>query len=372
VVVIAGRQRYDDPAAALPCDERVNGVQVHRVGSTRYGRHGRAGRLLDYASFIVSTRRKLKEVVDAQTVVVAKTDPPMLGMFLESIVRTKGGRLVNWLQDLFPETLTALYRNPVVAVGASPLRFLRNRSLKRAIVNIVIDRRMRDHLLSEGVRSSRLGVIRNWAYDAPAGQQGPARDFRAEWELDGRFVVGHFGNLGRAHDYETVLGAMMALESDSRIVFLFVGGGVLLEKLKEKVEEYGLTNFVHRDYVAREDLPEALAAADAHLVVLQPGLEGFVVPSKIAGVLAARRPVLYVGDPRGEIGGMVRKKQCGYVAEIGDSQGLAGRIRSLAENPESAAARGAAAYAVYQEHYRSELQLERWHKVLSRLERRVA
>lgn len=196
--------------------------------------------------------------------------------------------------------------------------------------------------------------------------------FKSEWGLEERFVVGYFGNLGRAHEYETILGAMMALESDSRIVFLFVGGGALMEKLKEKVGEYGLTNFVHRDDVPREDRPEALAAADAQLVVLQSGLEGFVVPSKIAGALAARRPVLYVGDPRGEVGGMVRKKQCGHVVEIGDSQGLAGRIRSLAEDPESVAALGSAAYAVYQEHYRSALQLERWHKVLSRLEKRAA
>lgn len=81
---------------------------------------------------------------------------------------------------------------------------------------------------------------------------------------------------------------------------------------------------------------------------------------------------MYVGDPRGEIGAIVRKKQCGYVVEVGDSQGLAGRIRSFADDPESAAGRGAAAYAVYQEHYRSALQLERWHKVLSRLEKRAA
>jgi hypothetical protein len=37
---------------------------------------------------------------------------------------------------------------------------------------------------------------------------------------------------------------------------------------------------------------------DAHLVTLRPEFMGYVLPSKIYGCIASRRPVLYIG-PRG-------------------------------------------------------------------------
>ena len=372
VKVVTSRQRYDDPSIRLPESEKVGGVDIIRVSGTHYGRHSGAARLLDYISFLHGARKKVKGIVEPGTIVVAKTDPPMLGMFLGSVVRGRGGILVNWLQDVFPETLTALHPSPVLSLALAPLRFFRNASLKKAGVNVVIGRKMRDYLLSEGLRAGRVGVIRNWPYEETSDAVAGAEDLKEQWGLAGRFVVGYFGNLGRVHEYETILGAMMAVESDPSIVFLFVGGGSLLEKLKAEVEKHGLGNFIHRDYVPREELPAALRVADAHLVVLQPSLEGFVVPSKFAGVVAAGRPVLYVGDTRGEIGGMVLKGRCGQVVQIGDSQGLAAIIRDLADHPLTVARMGQAADRVYQKYFRRDLLFGQWRKVLAKLVNRFS
>lgn len=370
VKVVTSRQRYDDPSVRLPEREQVGKVDIVRVNGTHFGRQSGAARMFDYVSFLHGARKKLKELVTGNTIVVAKTDPPMLGMFLPYIVYPRGGVLVNWLQDLFPETLSALYPHPLVRIAVTPLRWMRNKSLKRAVVNVVIGRRMREYLMAEGIRASRLRVIPNWGYDEPEGES-PGQDFKAKWGLEGKFVVGHFGNLGQAHEYETMLGAMMAVESDPRIVFLFVGGGSLLEKLKKGVEEYELKNFMHRDYVPREDLPAALKAADAHLVVLQPSLEGFIVPSKFAGVLSAGRPVVYLGDRRGEIGRQVRHRGCGQVVSIGDSQGLADVVRGLAADPATVAAQGEAATRAYRRYYRSSVLFGQWRLLLNDLARKL-
>jgi len=61
VHVIASRQLYDDPNAALPVAATVRNVSVHRVASTRFGRVALAGRALDYASFYRSARRHLAQ-----------------------------------------------------------------------------------------------------------------------------------------------------------------------------------------------------------------------------------------------------------------------------------------------------------------------
>ncbi len=57
VHVVTGTQIYDDPKASLPDREIINGVHVHRVASTRFGRGALLGRSIDYLSFYRSVRR---------------------------------------------------------------------------------------------------------------------------------------------------------------------------------------------------------------------------------------------------------------------------------------------------------------------------
>jgi glycosyltransferase involved in cell wall biosynthesis len=76
------------------------------------------------------------------------------------------------------------------------------------------------------VPAARVHVIANWCDDETirpaAGTDNPLRE---AWHLSGKFVIGHSGNLGRAHDFETVLGAAERLRNEPRIVFLMIGGG---------------------------------------------------------------------------------------------------------------------------------------------------
>jgi hypothetical protein len=99
VHVIASRQFYDNPDAALSACEIVNGVNVHRVASTRFGRAALPGRALDYLSFYRSVCRRLNKIVRGGDIVVVKTDPPPLSVVLAATTRQRGARLLNWLQD---------------------------------------------------------------------------------------------------------------------------------------------------------------------------------------------------------------------------------------------------------------------------------
>jgi len=67
------------------------------------------------------------------------------------------------------------------------------------------------------------------------------------------------------------------------------------------VKELGLTNVSFQPYQPLDRLALSLTVPDLHLVTLKPELEGLIVPSKFYSVLAAGRPVLFVGDPESEI-----------------------------------------------------------------------
>src|SRR5262249_6577956 len=108
VCVVTGRQRYDAPRAELPERETIRGVEVRRVATTRFGRAAMVGRGIDYLSFYAAMQRAVLALARPGDVLVAKTDPPLLGVPALRAARRRSLRLVNWLQDLYPEVAVRL------------------------------------------------------------------------------------------------------------------------------------------------------------------------------------------------------------------------------------------------------------------------
>jgi glycosyltransferase involved in cell wall biosynthesis len=305
---------------------------VYRVRTPRFGRGSLAGRLLDYLGFHAAATIRLWRLAGPGDVVVAKTDPPLISIPAAWITRSRGARLVNWLQDLFPEVAMALGVRGLEGWIGRIIKKLRNWSLREAGLNVAIGDLMRQRIVAEGVPAGKVTVIPNWADgDAITPVAHADNPLRHEWGLDGKFVVGYSGNLGRAHEFETILGAADRLRDDPNIVFLFIGGGAQAQVVASAAAARGLENLRFEPYQPREMLKFSLGVADAHLVVLRPELEGLIVPSKTYGCLAAGRPIVFIGDPQGEIGRMVANGEVGQACPIGDESRLAGILREMAQ-----------------------------------------
>jgi len=256
-------------------------------------------------------------------------------------------------------------RGPVGAL----LRRLRNASLRAARVNVAIGERMAERLIAEGVPAQRVVVMPNWSDEEairPVARAGLA--LRDEWGLGDRFVLGYSGNLGRAHEAETVLGAARLLGDRDDIVFLMIGGGRESTRLAERVAAEGLAaRFQFRPYQPRARLSESLGVADVHWLSLRPELEGLIVPSKFYGIAAAGRPVIAVTDGDGEIARLVARDACGVVVTPGDAAGLATAILTLADDPERVAAMGLSARAMVERDYGRVGAFERWDRLFERV-----
>jgi len=362
VAAVTSRQLYENARAALPTREVIRGVTVHRVNTASWGRARLVGRALDYASFHVAAGLELRRLLRRGDVVVAKTDPPLISIAVAAAARSRGALLVNWLQDLFPEVASA------IAPGAMPqwlergLISARDRTLRQAAMNVVLSDGMRGRLLAQGVDSTRIRVIPNWA-DGTALVPKSSNDSltRSRLGLAG-LVVGYSGNLGRAHEFETLLGAARLLRTDPGISFLITGSGAKAASLQRAVKEEGLDRFVFQDYQPPELLADSLAASDVHLVSLLPQLEGLIVPSKIYGILAAGRPALCVGEPEGDL---VRDHACGIAIRCGDSEQLASELRALRQQPERLSLMGMRARELALARYRSEHAVSGWLDLLA-------
>jgi glycosyltransferase involved in cell wall biosynthesis len=369
VHVICSRQLYDDPAARLDRSATLHGVKIHRVATTRFGRVRLWGRSLDYVSYYVAAALTLVRVVRKETVVVAKTDPPLISVVAAAAVALRGGLLVNWLQDLFPEVAAALAPKALPSWLDATLRGARNWSLKKASCNVAIGQRMRSLLIAAGVAPARVTVIENWGHadSAPPGAVESSR-LRKSLGLQQRFVVAYSGNLGRAHDFHTLLGAAMTMREDPQLGFLVSGGGSNYHELRSAVATHKLANVVFLPYQPRAALADSMAAADVHLVTLLPALEGLIVPSKVYGIMAAARPVVFIGDPDGEVSQLLKREQCGFTLQPGDTAGLVAILDRMRQNTAERLSMGQRGYAAFQRQYTADRGAEKWLRVLTDIE----
>ena len=365
VHVVCSRQLYTDAGARLPPRQDMSGVAVHRVATTRFGRAGLIGRAVDYASFYISSVGALLMLLKAGDVLIAKTDPPLFSVPAAVVARLKRVQLVNWQQDVFPETASQLAANPLPRWLDPWVRRVRDWSMRRAKMNVLIGHRMFEYFRGRGVPSSRLCVIENWSDTAAIRPKAAASSaLRARLGLDERFVVGYSGNLGRAHEFQTLLAAAEALRSDPSIVFLMIGGGANMEPLRRAVLARSLNNFLFLPYQPRDALEDSLAAADVHLVSLLPALEGLIMPSKLYGILAAGRPIVFVGDADGEIARIVGGARCGVTVAVNAGGDLAEQIRRLQSEPGTRSGMGTRAREIAATRYGVDKAVERWIQVL--------
>ena len=363
VHVVTSRQRYDDPRERLASDATVSGVIVHRVWTTHFGRGWLPGRAVDYVTFYLSATWRLWRLLRAGDIAVPMTDPPLLSIPASFAARRRGARVVNWLQDVFPETAAALGVPLARGIVGSALVHWRNHSLERAARNVVLGELMEKRLEDEGVPAALVTVIHNWSVGESVKPLAASENaLRAEWGLQGKFVVGYSGNMGRAHDLDILLEAAQRLSGHEDIAFLFIGSGSQRDALERRARDGGLRNVTFQPYQPRERLGASLTVPDCHVVSLKPSLEGLVVPSKLYSSLAAGRPVLFVGAADGEIGRLVRAHDIGRVADPSDAAAIAAAILELREGMPAAGARGR---ALFEREFDAPVAMARWSRLLA-------
>lgn len=369
VSVVTSQQRYDRPRARLPAHEDISGVDIHRIATSRFGRSALWGRAIDYMSFYAGASGTIRRLAGAGDIVVAKTDPPLLSVVAMRAADQVGARGINWLQDLYPEVAVEL-GVPAIRLAAPMLTSLRDRSLHQAAANVVLEQRMADRLRARGVKAKTIHVIPNWSDDeaiAPIAAAG--NPLRRVWGLTNKFVVGYSGNLGRAHEFETVLKASERLRDHPRVIFLMIGGGHQFAQLKDAVKARKLQSiWQFQPYQEREALNFSLSVPDLHWMSLKPALEGLIVPSKFYGIAAAGRPIAAITAPDGDIARLVQHHGCGIVIPPGDAAGLAEAISALADDPAQVAAMGRRARLMLDAQFTRRHAIARWQDLIAQIE----
>jgi len=314
---------------AAGAQEERGGVRVVRVTALPFVKVAPTVRAVTHftlaASMIAAGRR-----LGRHDVMIAYSPPLTLALACEALGRWWRAPYILNVQDLYPQTLIdlGLARNRIV-VGV--LRWLERRAYRHAAAITVHSDGNRALVAARGVPDAKITVVPNWI-DTVATTPGPRDNaYRDEFALGDAFVVLFAGVMGYAQDMAVIVEAATALRDERDIVFLLIGDGVRRAETEALVRARGLENVRFGPFQPMERYPLLVNAADCCLATLQPSVATPVVPSKIAGVLAAARPIV-AALPPGDARGFVEASGGGICVPPGDAEALAGAIRRLARD----------------------------------------
>jgi glycosyltransferase involved in cell wall biosynthesis len=277
--------------------------------------------VLNYTSFALSAALLAPFVVKQADVVYAYHAPATIAFPAMVLKYTRGMPFIYDINDLWPDSLAAsnMLKNRLLLGCVALWSKLTYRMASRVVV-IAPGAKLK--LLERGVPEPKIEIIYNWCDE----MQGVAKREEipgSEPRLTGRFNLVFAGTMGKVQGLDAVIdAAKIVARHEPRIQFVFIGGGVEVERLKGRLVSEGIENclFLPRRPVA--EIGSVLTMGDVLLVHLQDApLFEITIPSKTAAYMFAGRPVLMA--VRGDAADLIRAAQAGVCCEPEAPEALA-------------------------------------------------
>lgn len=342
VKVITADRGYDDPTIKYDRYEKRDGVDVHRVRWSSFGKKSipiRATAMLIFMMHCIwagLTTGGLKKIL-------VSTSPPMCGFAAGLAHSLRGVPVTYWVMDLNPDQMIELGKMKPDSIAAKMLNALQRFVLRRSAQVVPLDRFMADRLYkklspAEAERvKAKVTIMPPWPHEEALDDIPHEKNwFREKHNLNGHFVFMYSGNHGYSTPVTTVLKAGLAMQSDPRdkeTLFMFIGGGVGKKEVDQTIAEHKPANIRSMPYQPFKDLAYSLSAADVHLVTVGNDVVGVVHPCKIYGAMAVGRPILLVAPDPCHASDIIKNHGVGWHIKHGDIDGAVKTLREIAATP---------------------------------------
>ena len=306
--------------------ETIDGVTITRV--PLYPSHDTSalGRVFNYLSFSFSALLYGLFKAKKPDVIYAYHPPLTTGITAVLLRFFRRVPVVYDVQDMWPDTLraTGMIANPRMLniVGG-----VCNWVYRHTDQLVVLSPGFKQLLIKRGVPEQKIEIIYNWCDEQSLAV--PVGNLPTQFPTPEKFNILFAGNMGKAQALTAVLDAAAILQQrESNICFVFVGGGLEVETLKQYVQQNMLDNVVFLPLVPMAEIGNLLNAADVLLVHLKKDpLFKITIPSKTQAYMAVGKPILMGVD--GDAANLVKQAQCGTVAQSEDATSIADAALTL-------------------------------------------
>lgn len=315
-----GGKIYPGYRVKLVQREVIDGVEITRV--PLYPSHGQSavGRILNYVSFAASSL--LYGVFRARKpdVIYAYHPPLTVGIAAVLIRMFRRVPVVYDIQDMWPDTLkaTGMFSNEkALKVVSSVCSWV----YARVDQIVVLSPGFKRLLIERGVPEVKVDVIYNWCAEDMISS--PLAVKPENFPDASRFRILFAGNMGKAQALDSVVEAAVLLQKQAPgLMFVFLGAGLEVERLKNLVADKGLENICFLPGVSMLEVGAYLAHADALMVHLKKDpLFAVTIPSKTQAYMVAGKPVIMAVE--GDAAELIRAADCGVISEPENPSSLA-------------------------------------------------
>jgi glycosyltransferase involved in cell wall biosynthesis len=336
-----------------PYTEKRHGAEVRRVPLLPRGNGGSVRLALNYLSHakMATLLAPFRVRGEFDAILVYEPSPMTIGIPARVLRALKGAPLVFWVQDLWPESLSATgaVRSPALLGLVDRLIKWIYRGCDRVLVQ---SEAFIPSLEAHGVPREKIRYLPNSA-------ESFYRKMTVEKSDVGEgFSVLYAGNIGAAQDFPTILAAAERVRD---VQWIIVGDGRMRPWVESEVKARGLANVRLLGQRPPEEMPRLFAQADVLLATLRrEPIFAYTIPSKIQSYLACGRPVIAAME--GEGGRIIRSARAGWAVPPEDPAALADAVLAASRASRSELdAMGNRGEAWFREHFERE-------KLLSRLE----
>ncbi len=214
VIVYTANRGYHDPAKRHDRFELRDGVTVHRLPLSSFGKGSIIIRLLGGVLFLLQAFLRSLFVRDLDGVLV-RTSPPMASAAAIMLRWFRRVPFVFWAMDINPDQMIAMNRIGPRSLPARMFERLMRGTLRRAAHVVALDEFMAARLQGKADLDDRLSIIPPWPHEdhlKPLAHEG--NPFRDEQGLKNKFVIMYSGNLSPAHPVRTILRAVRQLRDE--------------------------------------------------------------------------------------------------------------------------------------------------------------
>lgn len=344
-----------------PYKEKIGKVKVKRFPVVL--RSGGLKRLfLNYFTNLIAGTINVFRLGRGDIAFVFATSPIMTAIpaiIYGKIFRTP---VVIWLQDLWPESFTAISNvrdDHIISkfLGGMVRLIYRNTDL------ILIQSNGFKKNLDQYGYKGKVEWLPNWAPEVAKRKEGP--EWLNEFPKD-KFVISFAGNIGVAQKLETLCLAAKELESSCpNLFFAIVGDGREKERLERDYSD--LTNLKFFGRKPLEDMPSLFDKSDALLVMLKDDpVFSLTIPSKVQAYLQAGKPLVL--SLNGEASQLVEEFGFGIHAKAEDHIELSRKIyRLVAMSREERELLGKNAILAFDQHFDSKVLIPKLEGLLKSL-----
>lgn len=296
-------------------------------------------------------------------ILVYEPSPMTIGIPARAVRALKKAPVLFWVQDLWPESLSA-----TGAVNSRAVLGLVDRLIKwiyRGCDRVLVQSEaFIPSVEAHGVPRDRIRYLPNSAENFYRRVEARPDDPEAR-EMPAGFRVVYAGNIGAAQDFATILDAAELLKRESRVQWIVFGDGRMRGWVEEEIGRRGLQATFHLlGQRPPERMPRYFAHADVLLATLRrEPIFAYTIPSKIQSYLACGRPIIAALE--GEGGRIIRDARAGWVVPPENPKALADAVLAASHSPAAELAdMGDRSAACFREHFEREKLLARLEDVL--------